>query len=174
MKLCASLGLGAALALSLVCSSSFPLPPSRSSLRVSSSPSAAPRNPAPCPRSLAADLLSILGTRNDAAAVDKREAGRIWSCLRFLVPFSHAPGDCLRLRSGAPRNGREIRAGSRAEEDEWIRWPPEPVLDLARIAVDSGGDPAAIQMALDPTMLQVSRTADHRHWNRVVKPIVNS
>ncbi|CAA6662050.1 unnamed protein product [Spirodela intermedia] len=155
VKLCTSLGFGAALAFSLVCSSSFSLTPSRSSLRFSSSASAAPPNPPPCPQRLAADLLSILGTRNEAAAVPKREAGRIWSCLKFLVPFSPVPGGYLRLRSEAPRNGRRIHGGPRAEEDEWIRWPPEPVLDLARIAVDSGGDPAAIQMALDPSVLQI-------------------
>ena len=40
--------------------------------------------------------------------------------------------------------------------DELIWWPPEPVLELACLAVDSGGDPAAIQRALDPTMIAVS------------------
>ena len=42
------------------------------------------------------------------------------------------------------------------EEDELVWWPPQPVLELARLAVDSGGDPAAIQRALDPTMITVS------------------
>lgn len=41
------------------------------------------------------------------------------------------------------------------EEDELVWWPPRPVLELARLAVDSGGDPAAIQRALDPTMITV-------------------
>lgn len=36
-----------------------------------------------------------------------------------------------------------------------IWWPPEPVLELARLAVDSGGDPAAIHRALDPTIIPV-------------------
>ncbi|PVH65397.1 hypothetical protein PAHAL_2G482800 [Panicum hallii] len=35
-------------------------------------------------------------------------------------------------------------------------WPPAPVMELARLAVDSGGDPGAIHRALDPTMLPVS------------------
>uniref|UniRef100_A0A0D9X2T8 Uncharacterized protein n=1 Tax=Leersia perrieri TaxID=77586 RepID=A0A0D9X2T8_9ORYZ len=36
-----------------------------------------------------------------------------------------------------------------------VMWPPAPVMELARIAVDSGGDPGAIHRALDPTMLPV-------------------
>lgn len=41
------------------------------------------------------------------------------------------------------------------EDNELIWWPPEPVLELARLAVDSGGDPDAIYRALDPTMFPV-------------------
>jgi hypothetical protein len=37
-----------------------------------------------------------------------------------------------------------------------VTWPPAPVMELARLAVDSGGDPGAIQRLLDPTMLPVS------------------
>jgi len=40
-------------------------------------------------------------------------------------------------------------------------WPPAPVMELARIAVDSGGDPGAIHRALDPTMLPVSVELSH-------------
>lgn len=36
-----------------------------------------------------------------------------------------------------------------------IWWPPEPVLELARLAVDSSGDPAAVHRALDPTVIPV-------------------
>jgi len=42
-----------------------------------------------------------------------------------------------------------------AEADEVVMWPPAPVMELARITVDSGGDPGAIHRALDPTMLPV-------------------
>jgi hypothetical protein len=45
---------------------------------------------------------------------------------------------------------------SKSEENELIWWPPEPVLELARLALDSGGDPASIHRALDPTVLPVS------------------
>ncbi len=50
----------------------------------------------------------------------------------------------------------KIGATNQREEDELIWWPPEPVLELARLAIDSGGDPAAIQRALDPTIITVS------------------
>jgi hypothetical protein len=43
-----------------------------------------------------------------------------------------------------------------AGADEMVMWPPAPVMDLARHAVDSGGDPGAIHRALDPTVLPVS------------------
>ncbi|VAH26607.1 unnamed protein product [Triticum turgidum subsp. durum] len=36
-----------------------------------------------------------------------------------------------------------------------VMWPPAPVLELALLAVDSGGDPGAIHRLLDPTMLPV-------------------
>lgn len=50
------------------------------------------------------------------------------------------------------------RGGDEEEErvNEMVWWPPQPVMELARLAVDSGGDPAAIHRALDPTVLPVS------------------
>lgn len=58
----------------------------------------------------------------------------------------------IRRRLSLNRNGGR----SRREEDELIWWPPQSVLDLARLAVDSGGDPAAIHRILDPTVFPVS------------------
>lgn len=40
-------------------------------------------------------------------------------------------------------------------ENQLIWWPPESVLELARLAVDSGGDPDAIHRALDPSVIHV-------------------
>lgn len=40
-------------------------------------------------------------------------------------------------------------------ENQLIWWPPESVLELARLAVDSGGDPDAIHRALDPSIIPV-------------------
>lgn len=48
------------------------------------------------------------------------------------------------------------RRSTEREENEMVWWPPEPVMELARLAVDSGGDPEAIHRALDPTVLLVS------------------
>lgn len=48
------------------------------------------------------------------------------------------------------------RRWSEREENEMVWWPPEPVLELARLALDSAGDPDAIYRALDPTVIPVS------------------
>ncbi|TVU37280.1 hypothetical protein EJB05_10586, partial [Eragrostis curvula] len=123
----------------------------------SSSPSSSPHAKAttsPCPQTVAADLLAVLAGPRAAARVPAAEATRLRSCLRFLSP----------ARPVAPRAPASWRGGSRkvllerrdaAEADEMVMWPPTPVMDLARIAVDSGGDPGAIHRALDPTMLPV-------------------
>lgn len=50
----------------------------------------------------------------------------------------------------------EMRGGRREEENEAVWWPPVAVMELARIAVDSGGDVGAIQRALDPAIIPVS------------------
>lgn len=42
-----------------------------------------------------------------------------------------------------------------SEENELIWWPPAPVMELARLAVDSGGDTGSIQRTLDPTVILV-------------------
>lgn len=39
--------------------------------------------------------------------------------------------------------------------NELLWWPPAPVMELAHLAVDSGGDPGAIHRALDPAMIPV-------------------
>lgn len=91
---------------------------------------------------LASDLLSLLGSKHDAAKISKKEAHEIRSCLRFLVP------------PPPPPTRRDLLAGG-GGVGELVWWPPAPVMELARIAVDSGGDPAAIHRALDPTMLPI-------------------
>uniref|UniRef100_A0A0A9FWP5 Uncharacterized protein n=1 Tax=Arundo donax TaxID=35708 RepID=A0A0A9FWP5_ARUDO len=107
----------------------------------------------PSPQAVAADLLSVLAGPSAAARVPAAESARLRSCLRFLSP----------VRPAAPR-APSWRGGSRkvllegcdaAEADEMVMWPPAPVMELARLAVDSGGDPGAIHRALDPTMLPV-------------------
>ncbi|KAK2661185.1 hypothetical protein Ddye_007718 [Dipteronia dyeriana] len=41
------------------------------------------------------------------------------------------------------------------QQNEHIWWPPQSVLELARLVVDSGGDPDAIYRAFVPTVLPV-------------------
>ncbi|KAK1317395.1 hypothetical protein QJS10_CPA05g00439 [Acorus calamus] len=104
--------------------------------------------------STAVDLLSLLGSKESAAAVNARDADRIRSCLRFLVPFP-APS---RRRRDILSADPTVDGG---EADDLVWRPPSPVLELARIAVDSGGDPASIHRTLDPTVIRASR--DHIH-----------
>ncbi|URD90780.1 hypothetical protein MUK42_27258 [Musa troglodytarum] len=95
-------------------------------------------------RTAAAHLLALLGSAHDARKVPASEASELRSCLRFLVPFS----------SSTPvKENKHLRL--RHDADDMVWWPPEPVMELARLAVDSGGDPSVIQMALDPTPLPV-------------------
>ncbi|WOL04036.1 hypothetical protein Cni_G12757 [Canna indica] len=137
-------------AFSLTLSASFPtaLPPfpkiqSFIALKSSASPQPPPPLPPSSPRTFAAHLLALLGSPHDAARVPAAEAREIRSCLRFLVPLSSHP------------QGESGNLCRRHDADYMVWWPPEPVLELARLAVDSGGDPAVIQRALDPTPLPV-------------------
>uniref|UniRef100_A0A7N0U6J6 Uncharacterized protein n=2 Tax=Kalanchoe fedtschenkoi TaxID=63787 RepID=A0A7N0U6J6_KALFE len=110
--------------------------------------------PSPPHKATVPDLLALLGSKRQASALDKKVADDLKSCLKFLVPFPHA------VRGVAEFEPRRVlqsfrKSGREEEDDELVRWPPAPVMELARLAVDSGGDPAAVQRALDPTMLTV-------------------
>ncbi|KAL3629919.1 hypothetical protein CASFOL_026231 [Castilleja foliolosa] len=84
----------------------------------------------------ASDLLSLLGPPQQAESVNSQVARDLWSCFKFLVPYNQTP--TIRRR----RSQNQI--------DELVLWPPVPVLELARLALDSGADPGAIHRALDP------------------------
>lgn len=136
------------LSFSLTASSSSPLFFSKRSYP--SSPST--------PRATPSDLLAVLGSKPQSSAVNPIVAQELNSCFKFLVPFS-TNGVKLEHTQRSPRRLLGLtKSTSRTqrEEDELIWWPPEPVLELARIAVDSGGDPAAIHRLLDPTIIPVS------------------
>ncbi|KAK4273434.1 hypothetical protein QN277_021838 [Acacia crassicarpa] len=136
------------LSFSLTASSSSPLFFSKRS---------SPSSPPAPTRATPSDLLSLLGSKSQSVAVNPVVAQELRSCFKFLVPFSpngvklehsqRSPRRLMALTQSTVRNQRE--------ENELIWWPPEPVLELARIAVDSGGDPAAIQRLLDPTIITV-------------------
>ncbi|XP_065853019.1 uncharacterized protein [Euphorbia lathyris] len=112
----------------------------------------------PIPKATAGDLLSVLGPTCQSSKVTPLLSDELRTCLKFLVPFVPLEPISLyephssRRRLSSQRLNRER---SRREENELIWWPPEPVLELARLAFDSGGDPDAIYRALDPTVLPV-------------------
>ena len=111
------------------------------------------------PKATPSDLLSILGPKSQSSKIKPLVAHDLNSCLKFLVPFTPKSPKlrsrkCLTTKKDLGL--AKIGASDQRVVDELIWWPPEPVLELARLAVDSGGDPAAIQRALDPTMIAVS------------------
>ncbi|XP_051147246.1 uncharacterized protein LOC127262558 [Andrographis paniculata] len=113
----------------------------------SSHASSSPTNP----KATCSDLLAVLGPPHQAKSVDSQVARELWSCFKFLAPFDEVLPTrrvlCSNSIVGSSRRGREA--------DELILSPPNSVLELARIAVDSGADPGAIQRALDPTIIPV-------------------
>uniref|UniRef100_A0ACD5WNW4 Uncharacterized protein n=1 Tax=Avena sativa TaxID=4498 RepID=A0ACD5WNW4_AVESA len=140
LKLAFAVSLGVSFAVS--CCSSSPVPSSATS-----------KSAPPSPQSVAADLLSVLAGPRAAARVPAGEASRLRSCLRFLSPVNPAA-----VSSSYPWRGSRkvlLEGCDAAEADEMVMWPPAPIMELARLAVDSGGDPGAIHRMLDPTMLPV-------------------
>ncbi|CAL5397304.1 unnamed protein product [Camellia sinensis] len=128
-------------------SSSSSFPPFSTFLKLNPSP---PNNPS-TPKATPSDLLSLLGTPSQASSIDPNLAKELRSCLKFLVPFSPIPRSRPLLRGLAD----SISNRKWNEENELVWWPPAPVMELARLAVDSGGDPDAIYRALDPTIIPV-------------------
>ncbi|CAN1783953.1 hypothetical protein LINPERHAP1_LOCUS16439 [Linum perenne] len=103
------------------------------------------------PKATPSDLLSVLGSPSQSSRVNPLVSQELRSCLKFLVPFSRLPID-----SSSRRSLRSERLNDRREEENQLVWrPPEPVLELARLAVDSGGDPDSIHRALDPAVIRV-------------------
>ncbi|PIA44428.1 hypothetical protein AQUCO_01700195v1 [Aquilegia coerulea] len=113
------------------------------------------------PKASAADLLSLLGTKEQASKINSKESSQLKSCLKFLVPFTPNSYEKHSIRrKGIFDNDRRSTVEilfdqnrSVQKENELIWWPPAPVLELARLAMDSGGDPGAIHRTLDPTVL---------------------
>ncbi|KAJ9557070.1 hypothetical protein OSB04_011684 [Centaurea solstitialis] len=120
----------------------------------------------------AGDILSLLGTPQQASSVDHRVADQLLSCFKFLVPFNSStatsralPASNLGIRPTQsdlgirlPRRRRlnsEYRFESQSDEDELVWSPPAPLLEIARLAFDSGGDPGCIHRTLDPAIINV-------------------
>ncbi|KAM7474070.1 hypothetical protein LguiB_021313 [Lonicera macranthoides] len=150
------------LSLSLYTTTTSSSSSSRLSFKSHSSPS--PSLSKPKPKASAADLLSLLGTKQQASSVNPKVAEELKSCFKFIVPFSPHTQPLCASRSNTRSlrrvlNSRpECKPGRREEEevDNNLVWfPPAPVMELARIAVDSGGDAGAIHRALDPTIIPV-------------------
>ncbi|KAL2468602.1 hypothetical protein Fot_50178 [Forsythia ovata] len=113
-----------------------------------------PSSPESKPKATVSDLLSLLGSPLQACSVNSQVAQELRSCFKFLVPFS--PTQRLGPESSSTRRLLRLKLGrNKKDDDELIWWPPAPVMELARLAVDSGADPGAIHIALDPTIIPV-------------------
>lgn len=111
--------------------------------------------PPPIPKATPSDLLNLLGSKSQASSVNPGVAKELKSCFKFLVPFHPTPSNAkLSGRRSLRSTGFDDR--SWREEDELVWWPPQSVLELARLGVDSGGDPGAIHRTLDPAIIPVS------------------
>jgi len=132
------------LSFSLTSSSSLPPLPVSSKRYAPSSSSTS--------KATSSDLLSLLGSKHHSSGVNPVVARELKSCLKFLVPFSPVEPTHRKLGfAWSKHTGPSWR-----KRNELVWWPPEAVLELARLAVDSGGDPDAIHRLLDPTIIQVS------------------
>ncbi|GAA0147316.1 hypothetical protein LIER_07047 [Lithospermum erythrorhizon] len=99
------------------------------------------------PHATTSDLLNILGPIEQSSLVNAQLSQQLWSCFKFLVPFSKSQRSTHRSLSSCITPEEEV--------DQLIYWPPAPVMELARLAVDSGGYPDSIHRALDPIPITV-------------------
>ncbi|MFS7895314.1 hypothetical protein Hanom_Chr00s002703g01703291 [Helianthus anomalus] len=110
------------------------------------------------PSASAGDILALLGTPQQASSVDPQVAAQLKSCFKFLVPFNPTlpalPSELTRSEIRFPRRMLHSKV---SRENELVWSPPAPVFEIARLAFDSGADPASIQRALDPTIIYVSQ-----------------
>ncbi|XP_058738544.1 uncharacterized protein LOC131610583 isoform X3 [Vicia villosa] len=125
---------------------------SSSSFSSNPNPLPLPSSSISIPKATPSDLLSLLGPKPLSKPVNPVIARKLNSCLKFLVPFSPTVTDSPRHRK---LFRTELVVPNRRHENDMIWWPPESVLELARLAVDSSGDPAAIHRLLDPTVIPV-------------------
>lgn len=114
-----------------------------------------PPSQSPIPKATASDLLNLLGSKSQASAVNPSVAKELESCFKFLVPFNPSRS-IVKCSSRRILRSNRFSDRHRREEDELVWWPPQSVLELARLAVDSGGDPGAIHRTLDPAVIPVS------------------
>jgi len=111
------------------------------------------------PAKIAANLVALLGSEEEARSVDPDLAEELLSCLRFLVPrvVSRRGFESrdVKISYGIEetRQGFESPKWMAAVQDESVNnliwWPPTSVMELARSAVEWGGDHSVIERALN-------------------------
>ncbi|KAI3676023.1 hypothetical protein L1987_85619 [Smallanthus sonchifolius] len=138
------------LSFSLTAASSSPTTPNSFSIRTFNS-----NKPSASATATAGDILSLLGTPQQASSVDPQVAAELKSCFKFLVPFNPTSRSDLGIRFPRQTLNSKRRCDSLSHENELVWSPPASVFEIARLAFDSGGDPGSIQRTLDPTIIYV-------------------
>nr|KAJ0221714.1 hypothetical protein LSAT_V11C200072750 [Lactuca sativa] len=113
------------------------------------------------------DILTLLGTPQQAASIDPQVAVELQSCFNFIVPFNpttNTPPDYRfnlinRLSQSLTESGIRFlrcmlnskpRPDAESYQNELIWSPPTPVLKIAQLAFDSGGGPGFVPISLTP------------------------
>ncbi|XP_057817839.1 uncharacterized protein LOC131030902 isoform X1 [Cryptomeria japonica] len=109
------------------------------------------------PAKMAAKLVALLGSEEEARNLEPDLAREMLSCLRFLVPHAVSLPEASSMRRGF-KSRKVMMHDKRINELIW--WPPSPVMDIARSAVEWGADPAVIHRALNSTHYQVPDVED--------------
>lgn len=109
--------------------------------------------PPKVPRATPSDLISLLGPSGQSPLVKPQVARELRSCLRFLVPFSPVASDYNSRRRKLSSEVNDPR-----EQNQLVWWPPESILDLARLSFDTRGDPSVIHRTLDPSIIPVRQS----------------
>lgn len=105
--------------------------------------SASPHHVAQQPLTTASSLLSLFGGPSQASSVNPALARQLLSCLHFLVPPRLQAWDCALPRAAFPKK----RLSKHAVAD-LIHRPPRAVAELARRAVEWGGDVSVVLKSL--------------------------
>ncbi|KAM7278902.1 hypothetical protein ACFE04_006036 [Oxalis oulophora] len=110
------------------------------------------------PKATTKDLLSLLDPTNNHTTINPLVSQQLKSCFKFIVPFSPPNPNPFSFNDDRDPP-RELLIAPKLDEEErenqLVWWPPEPVLDLARLAFDSGGNPDSIHRIIDPTIIPV-------------------
>nr|XP_043621156.1 uncharacterized protein LOC122592896 [Erigeron canadensis] len=141
------------LSFSLTSSSSFPFSQNNNNFQNNNNSTRKSNSKKPI-SATAGDILSLLGTPQQASSVNPQVAAELKSCFKFLVPCTPIVNSAA-TDFGPRRMLRNSERRRRDSENELVWSPPVPVLEIARLAFEAGGDGRFLDFTLDPTIINV-------------------